>query len=85
MRVPSWESASTRALIDCIPREGMAEGALTGIPGTVPSVARYPSGCRYHPRCPSAGPVCQDITPLMQPSGEGGHVACHFPQEPAHG
>ena len=75
----------TRALIDCIPREGMGHGALTGIPGTVPSVAAYPTGCRYHPRCPAAGPVCQDTTPALVVSGRGGYVACYFPQEQAHG
>ncbi|WP_165645044.1 ABC transporter ATP-binding protein, partial [Oharaeibacter diazotrophicus] len=44
----------TRALIDCIPREGMAPGALAGIPGAVPVASRYPAGCRFHPRCPRA-------------------------------
>ncbi len=68
----------TRALIDCIPRAGMAPGALTGIPGTVPSVAAYPSGCRYHPRCPKAGAGCADTVP--EPHGLGdGVVACHYP------
>ena len=75
----------TRALIDCIPREGMGQGALTGIPGTVPSVARYPEGCRYHPRCPAAGPVCGQTVPALQPLGRDGRIACHFPQEQAHG
>ncbi|MDT8854047.1 ABC transporter ATP-binding protein [Paracoccaceae bacterium Fryx2] len=68
----------TAALIDCIPREGMAPGALTGIPGAVPGVARYPEGCRFHPRCPACRPRCQTEVPLPRPLGDG-VVACHFP------
>ncbi len=70
----------TRALIDCIPREGMAPGSLTGIPGAVPSVAAYPAGCRFHPRCPRALPVCAATVPALT----GGH-ACHNPLEGADG
>ena len=68
----------TRALIDCIPRADQAPGSLTGIPGLVPSVASYPTGCRFHPRCASAQAVCQSVAPPLQ--SHGGHrVACHFP------
>lgn len=69
----------TRALIDCIPREAMAPGSLTGIPGTVPSVARYPDGCRYHPRCPAAGPECSAVVPAVTALDVGGQLACHHP------
>ncbi len=68
----------TRALIDCIPREGMVPGSLTGIPGSVPSVVSYPSGCRYHPRCPKAGAGCADTVPQAH-DVQGGSVACHYP------
>ena len=64
----------SRALIDCIPRDGMAAGALTGIPGAVPSVASYPPGCRYHPRCARVGAGCRDQVP---PLAHG--VACFHP------
>ena len=76
----------TAALIDCIPRAGMARGSLTGIPGTVPGVAQYPVGCRYHPRCARAGEGCATVVPVQSPLAGGGTVACHFPlEEPAHG
>ena len=75
----------TRALIDCIPRAGMAAGSLTGIAGTVPSVARYPGGCRYHPRCPRAQADCAVSVPVPM-AWPGGVVACHHPvEEGAHG
>ena len=70
----------TSALIRCIPREDTAPGSLVGIPGAVPSVAHYPAGCRFHPRCARAGAECSSIVPpLTQPTG-GGELACHFPE-----
>jgi peptide/nickel transport system ATP-binding protein len=68
----------SRALIDCIPREGMAAGSLTGIPGSVPSVASYPTGCRFHPRCGKATAECATTVPIASPLGAG-LVACHHP------
>src|SRR3546814_2570991 len=55
MRISDWSSdvcSSDLALIGCIPRPGIARGSLKGIAGAVPGVAQYPSGCRFHPRCP---------------------------------
>ena len=74
----------TRALIDCIPREGMAPGSLTGIPGLVPSVTQYPQGCRFHPRCLHADAACQQV-PEARPQADGGSVSCHHPMEADHG
>lgn len=72
----------TAALIACIPRPDLAPGALTGIPGAVPGVARYPAGCRYHPRCPRASDICQTETPALE-AVTGGTVACHHRMEAA--
>lgn len=71
----------TAALIGCIPRDGMERGSLTGIPGLVPSVTQYPSGCRFHPRCPRADDRCRTTVP--EPAGlpGGGIVACHHAPE----
>ena len=63
----------TKALIGCIPTEGMAKGTLKGIPGTVPGALSFPPGCRFHPRCPRAQAVCTSDTPQ-------GNPACHFPE-----
>ncbi len=75
----------TTALIDCIPREGMAPGSLTGIPGLVPSVVTYPSGCRFHPRCPRSDGTCERVIPEVRTLPDGGIVACHHPLGGAHG
>ncbi len=69
----------TEALIACIPRPGMGKGTLTGIPGAVPVVSAYPSGCRYHPRCIQAAEVCAREMPGLSPR-DGGTVACHHPR-----
>jgi oligopeptide/dipeptide ABC transporter ATP-binding protein len=50
--------------------------------GDVPSPIMPPSGCRFHPRCPKAAPVCVQEDPKLEPRlGDGpGHVAaCHLP------
>jgi oligopeptide/dipeptide ABC transporter ATP-binding protein len=34
-------------------------GALQAIKGSVPSLTQYPSGCRFHPRCPFVMEKCR--------------------------
>jgi peptide/nickel transport system ATP-binding protein len=67
----------TRALIRCIPREETAPGTLIGIPGSVPSVAHYPAGCRFHPRCELRVDRCAVIVPDLRRPASGGEIACH--------
>ncbi|MCB6179070.1 ABC transporter ATP-binding protein [Rhodobacter sp. Har01] len=69
----------TRALTLCIPRDDTARGALHGIPGAVPTALNYPSGCRFHPRCPKAVSACSATQPALVAYGEDGRVACHLP------
>jgi peptide/nickel transport system ATP-binding protein len=66
----------TRELIRCIPRHGQAPGSLTGIPGAVPSVMDYPPGCRFHPRCAEALPICGNTIPVFERKTTG-LAACH--------
>ena len=70
----------TKALLDCIPYIGMKKGTLSAIYGNVPSAGTYPSGCRYHPRCPHSHSQCNSMPPLIQIEG-GTRVACHNYQE----
>ena len=67
----------TQALIACIPRAGQAPGSLKGISGMVPSISSYATGCRYHPRCGLAQPLCQSEVPALRVQAEH-RVACHF-------
>ena len=50
--------------------------------GDVPSPIAPPSGCRFHPRCPKAAPVCVADEPTLEPRlGDGPEhlAACHLP------
>jgi oligopeptide/dipeptide ABC transporter ATP-binding protein len=52
------------------------------VTGEVPSALNPPSGCRFHPRCPFAMPVCTQTPPTLL-QVEGGLVACHL-YDPEH-
>jgi oligopeptide transport system ATP-binding protein len=45
--------------------------------GEVPSVMRPPGGCRFHPRCPQAMAICQQVDPELADMGARS-VACHL-------
>jgi peptide/nickel transport system ATP-binding protein len=72
----------TEGLLAAMPRLGEARDRLRTIPGTVPPPTRWPSGCRFHDRCPYAWERCvAEHPPLYQISG--GHVSrCHLADEP---
>jgi len=42
----------TAGLQASLPKLGRRQDALRVIPGNVPNPARFPMGCRFHPRCP---------------------------------
>jgi oligopeptide/dipeptide ABC transporter ATP-binding protein len=42
----------TEGLFRSIPKLGHAKDRLETIPGQVPNPARFPSGCKFHTRCP---------------------------------
>ena len=65
-----------KALVSCIP--SLSRRALVGIPGMAPSPLEWPTGCRFHPRCPSAMPKCKSETPKMIEVEPGHYVACHL-------
>jgi len=43
---------------------------LAGIPGSPPDLARPPSGCRFHPRCPKRFERCPDEEPALYSSDQ---------------
>ena len=68
----------TQGLIRSIPRVDKAgiKTRLEAIPGTVPSLANLPPGCRFAPRCRFAMPVCTRAIPPLREVAPGHKVAC---------
>lgn len=67
----------TKALLACIPVMGMERGSLSAIEGNVPNALNFPSGCRYHTRCPNVTPLCKEQAPQLIGIDDGAKVACH--------
>ncbi len=71
----------TQALMAAVPVADPAVEARrqrTVVSGEVPSPMRPPPGCRFHPRCPQAMPVCRESDPALADLGDGRAVACHL-------
>ena len=75
------------------PRHPYTQGLLAGvldlitpkpirvaIEGSVPDLARPPSGCRFHPRCPHAMAVCTSEVPPLLPRDPAGGVFAVAPE-----
>jgi peptide/nickel transport system ATP-binding protein len=68
----------SQGLLSSIPRMDQPDKHLESIPGSVPNLIYPPTGCRFHPRCPHAMPVCKESRPPMTVEGEGHLVACYL-------
>jgi peptide/nickel transport system ATP-binding protein len=68
----------TRALLAEIPRIDARKRRFTAIAGEIPSALTPPSGCHFHPRCPSAMPRCSVDVPMLRDIGAGHRSACHL-------
>ena len=85
------ETASSKALYTN-PLHPYTEALLSAVPvadpkrkrsriiltGDVPSPARPPPGCRFHPRCPRRFGPCDHIEPVFRDAGDHHFVACHL-------
>lgn len=66
----------TRGLLAAIPTRQHSRGGLTAIEGNVPDLIDLGEQCRFHTRCPSAGPACGRITPTWTSFGADHRAAC---------
>jgi peptide/nickel transport system ATP-binding protein len=68
----------TKVLLESVltpdPAKGVPEPAL-GV--SFPNPAAPPPGCRFHPRCPEAVPICSRLMPPVVRCGRG-LVECHL-------
>ncbi len=71
----------TQALLAAIPRaDPRRRRQWLLLEGEAPSPVNPPPGCRFHPRCPIAGPVCRAAMPEMRLI-DGREVACHLVED----
>jgi len=69
----------TIALIQAVPiPDPKAKIIRIILPGEVPSPINPPSGCRFHPRCTKAMPICKEKKPEMLEISTDHLVACHL-------
>jgi len=70
----------TRGLLKSLPRLGKRKERLDVIGGTVPNPLRFPSGCKFHPRCPigQGKQKCQTQEPTLLQVAGSRRVACWF-------
>ena len=70
----------TWGLMGSLPRLDINVERLYQIPGQPPSLLNPPSGCRFHPRCAFAMPICRQQEPQLMPVGSDTlhEQACHL-------
>ena len=69
----------TRSLLAAVPvADPKRKHAGVILKGEVPSTINPPPGCRFHPRCPYAKPICKEKEPEFKDVDGGHYVSCHF-------
>jgi oligopeptide/dipeptide ABC transporter ATP-binding protein len=68
----------TSALIAAFPSLKGKKRPLSILPGEPPNLANLPKGCAFHPRCPKALAICQEVEPEIIEISSGHYVACHL-------
>ncbi len=68
----------TKGLMGSIPSLSKKKKRLNAIPGNVPGILHFPSGCPFHPRCKHKMPVCEKEVPELLEVEKGHLVRCHL-------
>jgi oligopeptide/dipeptide ABC transporter ATP-binding protein len=70
----------TQGLLRSLPRMGTGVKRLSVIPGSVPDPREFPSGCKFHPRCPIGcdDPRCRTVEPELRRVESGRDVSCWY-------
>ncbi len=70
----------TRALLASVP-DIDSDRWPTPIPGQPPDLHKPPPGCRFHPRCPQAMPVCRERRPPLHVTSDERAARCWLLEE----
>jgi peptide/nickel transport system ATP-binding protein len=67
-----------RALMSVVPslRKIKSEGEKIILKGEIPNPIDLPTGCRFHPRCPYASPICERERPELMEVEQNHYVRC---------
>jgi len=66
----------TRGLLKSVPNIELDDSDLYKMEGTPPNLLNPPSGCPFHPRCPSVMQICIDKIPQIENVGDDHQAAC---------
>ena len=69
-----------QGLMEAVPKL-TGGGIAPGIPGRMPDYLNPPTGCRFHPRCPFAMPICRREKPPLFKAEDRHEVACFLYDE----
>lgn len=76
----------TQLLISAAPDPQRAQTIRSGsklpVRGEIPSLIKPPTGCRFHPRCPHAMPICKQSFPPRTDLGGGHWTHCFLYSQP---
>jgi peptide/nickel transport system ATP-binding protein len=73
----------TRGLLRSIPNSQDKGGKLEAIPGNVPSIFDFPTGCRFNTRCADVVDRCKSEIPVLHELSPGHCVRCHLVEDDA--
>ena len=70
----------SRGLLKSLPQLNLSPERLSTIAGTVPEPLHFPTGCKFHPRCPTGSndKRCQTTEPHLREISPGRQVACWY-------
>jgi peptide/nickel transport system ATP-binding protein len=72
----------TAALMSAVPvADPRVRSGMTPLQGEVPSPAKPPSGCYFHPRCPHAVEICARKAPALEELAPDHFASCHRARE----
>jgi len=75
-----------QGLLNSVPSIKLDErDELYRMPGEPPNLTHPPHGCRFHPRCPHALPICSEVLPDLTVVSPGHQVHCWLYHDSATG